>query len=110
MGKHGPGHGCRSRAVSTGLSCLPRRSQSALSVVQAAYAAFGQGDLPGLLALCTPETEWWTNGEEAGVPWAGLNKGQENVVTGYFQVSFQRLHVYAGRVCLFSSDTRTQPV
>lgn len=29
-----------------------------IDIVQAAYAAFGRGDIPALLALCSPDVRW----------------------------------------------------
>lgn len=49
-----------------------------VEIVQEAYAAFGRGDMPALLAGVNPHTEW----EHAGpreIPWAGSFHDHEGV-------------------------------
>ncbi|MEJ1933688.1 nuclear transport factor 2 family protein, partial [Nostoc sp. NIES-2111] len=46
-------------------------------VAQRGYAAFVAGDMPGLLALCTPDIQWVYFGQ---VPWAGDFKRHEGVL------------------------------
>ena len=40
-----------------------------ISTIQSIYAAFGKGDLPGVLAHVTPTTRWDFNGGRKEVPW-----------------------------------------
>jgi ketosteroid isomerase-like protein len=54
-----------------------------VQVVQQGYAAFGQGDIPGVLALCTDDIEWVQEGP-AELPWSGTFHGQEEV-GGFFR-------------------------
>ncbi len=49
------------------------------AVVQQAYAAFGQGDIPALLSLLTDDVEWSLPGP-AVIPWSGTRHGHEGVV------------------------------
>ncbi len=48
------------------------------AVVQQAYAAFGQGDIPAFLSLLTDDVEWSLPGPSV-IPWAGTRHGQEGV-------------------------------
>lgn len=53
-------------------------AQDKRSVVEKAYADFGQGNIPGILAALSPEVEW----QDAGaphVPYAGTYRGHEGV-------------------------------
>ena len=45
-----------------------------LNVIQEAYACFGRGDLPGLLALMTPDIDWQFTGDRAA-PYTGRVRG-----------------------------------
>ena len=45
-----------------------------LNVIQQAYACFGRGDLPGLLALMTPDVDWQFAGDRAA-PYTGRVRG-----------------------------------
>ena len=49
-----------------------------LAVVQAAYAAFGRGDIAGLLEYISPEVEW-DNPGPSSIPWAGSFRGHDGV-------------------------------
>jgi uncharacterized protein len=55
-----------------------------LQVVHQAYAAFGEGDVPGVLAMLTDNVRWSTPGPPDVIPYAGLRTGHEQVA-GYFQ-------------------------
>ena len=48
--------------------------QQNLEIVRSAYAAFGRGDLEGLLALLDPQVSWRTPGPP-DLPTAGLRRG-----------------------------------
>jgi ketosteroid isomerase-like protein len=48
-------------------------------VVQEAYAAFGGGDIPGLLAKLDENVEW-TYPAHPAIPWAGEFKGHDGVL------------------------------
>ncbi len=54
------------------------------AVVQQAYAAFGQGDIPALLSLLTDDVEWSLPGPSV-IPWAGTRHGHEGV-TEFFSL------------------------
>ena len=49
--------------------------QANLEVVQAAYAAFGKGDVPGVVALLTPDVHWESVGDPADFPALGVKAG-----------------------------------
>jgi hypothetical protein len=57
--------------------------QANLQVVHQAYAAFGKGDVPGVLAILTEDVRWSTPGPPDVIPYAGLRTGHEQVA-GYF--------------------------
>jgi ketosteroid isomerase-like protein len=52
--------------------------QDNLEVVRNVYAAFGRGDLEGLLALLDPQVSWRTPGPP-DLPTAGLRRGHDEV-------------------------------
>ena len=47
-----------------------------LDTVKQLYAAFGTGDLPGLLGLLDAQVTWAVPGE---APWAGEGRGHDHV-------------------------------
>src|SRR6478735_9528678 len=47
-------------------------------VVQQAYAAFGRGDLEGILALVTDDVDWRFLAS-TGIPYAGRSTGKQQV-------------------------------
>ena len=49
-----------------------------LALVQEAYARFGQGDIPGLLALAAPDIEWQFVGDRAA-PYTATVRGHGQV-------------------------------
>lgn len=49
-----------------------------VQLVQQGYAAFGHGDIPGVLALCTDDIEWTQPGP-AELPATGTYHGKEGV-------------------------------
>ena len=57
-------------------------TQESLQVVKDGFAAFGRGDVPGLLALMAEDVEWIVPG--AGLPLAGTYRGSEGVAN-FFQ-------------------------
>jgi len=58
--------------------------QENLQVVHQAYAAFGQGDVAGVLAVLTEDVRWSTPGPPDVIPYAGTRTGHEQV-SGYFE-------------------------
>ena len=53
-------------------------SQQNIDLVQSGYAAFGRGDVPGLLALLDQDIEWKTPGP-SDLPTAGTRRGPAQV-------------------------------
>ncbi|WP_299428514.1 nuclear transport factor 2 family protein [uncultured Meiothermus sp.] len=52
---------------------------SNIEVAQAIYRRFGQGDIPGVMALLHPEIDWiWYGPQE--IPWAGTHKGHQDML------------------------------
>ena len=49
-----------------------------IGVVQSGYAAFGRGDIPGLISLLDADVEWKTPGP-SDLPTAGTRRGHEAV-------------------------------
>jgi ketosteroid isomerase-like protein len=59
-----------------------------VAVVQNAYAAFGRGDIPGLLALMTEDIDWRpVIGTGPHVPFSGARKGKPAVAEFFKQVA-----------------------
>jgi uncharacterized protein len=63
-------------------------AQQNVRIVKEAFAAFGRGDIQGLLALFAEDIEWITPGE--GLPFAGTHRGQAGMA-GFFQKVSERL-------------------
>jgi ketosteroid isomerase-like protein len=57
-----------------------------LALVQSGYEAFGRGDIPGVVAVFSPEIQWHISGRS---PMAGTYKGHEEVV-GFFTQLMER--------------------
>lgn len=58
--------------------------QENIEVIHQAYAAFGQGDVSGVLAMLTEDVRWSTPGPPELIPYAGSRTGHEQVA-GYFE-------------------------
>lgn len=54
-----------------------------IQIVQDAYAAFGRGDVPGVLALLSADVVW-DHPQPDAIPWGGTRRGHAEV-TGFFQ-------------------------
>jgi uncharacterized protein len=64
--------------------------QAKVQIVKDVFAAFGRGDLQGLLALLTEDIEWITPGE--GWPLAGTYRGRAGVA-GLLQKASDMLEI-----------------
>ncbi len=53
--------------------------QENVQVVQQAFAAFGQGDIPAVLKLLADNVHWHAFGPSKILPWAGTYNGPEQV-------------------------------
>lgn len=51
-----------------------------VAVVQEAYAAFGRGDIPGVVKTLADDVEWITPGSPDQIPMAGTRKGHAQVL------------------------------
>ena len=58
-------------------------SEQNIQVVREAYAAFGRGDIPALLASLTDDIHWFLPGEGL-IPQAGTYRGRDGVA-GFFK-------------------------
>ena len=56
-----------------------------LQLVKDGYAAFGRGDIKGLLALLSDDIEWQSPGE--GLPLAGTYRGHDGVANFFQKLS-----------------------
>ena len=59
--------------------------QENVQIVKEAYAAFGRGDIQGLLALLAEDIEWITPGE--GLPFAGTHHGRAGLADFFRRIS-----------------------
>jgi hypothetical protein len=50
-----------------------------IETVKSTYAAFGRGDIPGVLELLSPDIDWTIPGPSEVIPYAGHHKGREDV-------------------------------
>ncbi|HEX5708245.1 MAG TPA: nuclear transport factor 2 family protein [Pyrinomonadaceae bacterium] len=53
--------------------------QENVRLVEAAYAAFQRGDIPGVLANFTEDADWETPGTPEAIPHAGRKRGHEEM-------------------------------
>jgi ketosteroid isomerase-like protein len=57
-----------------------------VTTIQTAYAAFGRGDLPALLAMMTDDVDWQFVGDRAA-PYTGRVRGQAQVAEWFVAVA-----------------------
>ena len=57
-----------------------------LNVIREGYACFGRGDLPGLLALMTPDVDWQFHGDH-GAGYTGRVRGHAQVGEWFGEVA-----------------------
>ncbi len=50
-------------------------SEANISTLQSLYAAYGRGDIKGLLSACTPDVRWESGGGGADFPVFGVRTG-----------------------------------
>src|SRR6478672_2061561 len=53
--------------------------QENVKIVQDMYAAFGRGDIPGVLNHLTDDVVWTTYAPSDKIPWAGKLQGKDGV-------------------------------
>ena len=58
----------------------------ALSLIQHAYACFGRGDIPALLALATPDVDWQFHGDH-GAGYTGRVRGHAQLAEWFGEVA-----------------------
>jgi uncharacterized protein len=56
-------------------------SEQSVEVIMGAYAAFAEGDVPGVLGTFAEDIEWY---EAEGMPYGGLHRGGEAVAQQVF--------------------------
>ena len=76
-----------------------------LSIIQSAYAAFGRGDIPGVLENFAEDVEWILP-DTAGVPIGGTHRGKA-AVGNWFQKLGREMefHVFEPREWIAQGDT-----
>src|SRR5688500_11361773 len=101
-GRHGEGM-TNSLATQTD----PSDPQAPADVVGGLYAAFGRGDMPGLLALIDPDVDWSLDVDVPGAELAPMfrnGRGHEAVL-GYFAgVAQMEIHAFEPRAFHVSGD------
>lgn len=58
-----------------------------VAVVQDLYTAFGQGDLPAILAVLDEEVDWFFNGRSSDIPFAGHRQGHQQMIAFFATVA-----------------------
>ncbi len=58
-----------------------------VQVVQDLYAAFGRGDIPGLMELLAEDVDWYFNSSSEAIPFAGSWQGHDGVMTFFRKVA-----------------------
>lgn len=77
-------------------------SQQNISIVQDGYAAFGRGDIPGLLSLCDANVAWTTPGS-SDLPTAGTRQGHA-AVADFFRTLVELIEFEAFEPQTFLAD------
>ncbi|MEO7993910.1 MAG: nuclear transport factor 2 family protein [bacterium] len=70
----------------------------AQSTVEEMYAAFGRGDVAGILAGCAAEVEWIGNGPQNVIPYCGSRRGVAGVA------EFFKVHAASEEIIEFVPD------
>jgi ketosteroid isomerase-like protein len=65
-----------------------------VAVVRRVYENFGRGDVPAVLAVLDPEVEW-VESPQAFLPFAGIHRGPEQVVSGVFAPVMEHFEQFA---------------
>lgn len=86
--------------------------QENTNLIKEVYAAFGRGDVPGILGMLTDDIEW-NHPRPDQIPWGGQRVGHEEV-TGFFvalgqtidveQFEPQRFHADGDTVIVFGRE------
>ena len=77
---------------------------SPVETVQAAYAAFGSGNIPALLELCTDDIEWTFDGS-TGEPYMRTARGKDDLMRWFGQVaSVDGIQAFEPRQMLAGAD------
>lgn len=80
-------------------------SEQNVKTVQSIYAAFGRGDVPGILGQVAEGTEWGFNGARSEVPWHAPVKGKA-ALPQFFTSMAQNMdfHAFEPREFIHSGD------
>ncbi len=65
-----------------------------VQVVQDLYAAFGRGDMPGLLGLLAEDVDWYFNGRSEDIPFAGRWQGRDGMMD-FFRIVGETCEVFS---------------
>lgn len=72
---------------------------SPLQAVEAIYAAFGEGNVPAILDVLSPEVEWesWSDNlaQRAGVPWLLPRRGHAGVAAFFELIGTWRIREFS---------------
>lgn len=81
-------------------------AQDPLAVVQDAYAAFGRGDVPAILAALAPDVSWDLVGEAGAYPTFGPQSGVEGALA-FFQAlgAHQDFSLFEPQIFHVAGDT-----
>jgi len=72
--------------------------------VTKALETYQKGDMDGLLAMCTENSEWWISGEEARIPWAGRHRGKHAIKHHFALVSARYSYMSDMKIDIISED------
>jgi ketosteroid isomerase-like protein len=67
---------------------------SPVATIQDLYARFGQGDVPGILALMRPDIEWEPDTLDHGIPWVRPGHGLEHVASFFGELAKLEFHAF----------------
>ena len=76
----------------------------ATTIVQNAYAAFGRGDVPGILALCATEVDWELVGPRA-LGYTGKRRDHAGIADFFAKVAeLDDIHMFEPREFIEAGD------
>ena len=77
---------------------------SNIETVQKLYAAFGRGDVPGILQLLSPDVAWDNAGGHHDVPWLAPRRGSAEVARFFEALEHLEVHHFEPKTFLSSGD------
>ncbi|WP_034268565.1 nuclear transport factor 2 family protein [Actinospica robiniae] len=62
-------------------------AESNIETIKAVYAAFGKGDMSGILEVLSDDIDWATEAASTAAPWYGVRHGKQQVAAFFSEFS-----------------------